>query len=373
MSDPTRHSKPVPVRLDWRNEGCLSDWTLEIRTIGKASRVYNVHRCMLAVQSEYFAGLLAEGEGRTSTIDLKQEAAENFPMLLDYIYQQILDITTSNATALNHLANHFGIKPMVWEIEQFLLKDIRFENSARYYQQGLVFHDRTVQDAVRNICRKHVMDIDRHSDIVRVSDLSLWLHILHASANEELSDEERQAYSEHLSNLIAEYCFEHRSEMSPAIFGQLTTSTYLPHLSADSAMEFLELGREITGSREGKLSSLEVRCIEALKKHWASIDTVALRSKLSSYSPLFLSEFLCATLDEASDQNKNMAGDIEEVVALADSLYARVKDLTDQLNRTEKELEQTRNELRLAKSGAERPVFGSFGSRPKQEVGTLSS
>lgn len=370
MSESGRPDKPIPVRLDWRTENCLSDWTIEVRTPGKASRLYHVHRCMLAVQSEYFAGLLAEGEGRTSMIDLKQDAAENFPLLLDYIYRQELDVCTENATALHHLAQYFGIKPMVWEVQQFLMNDIQFENCARYYEQAVIFHDRMVQDAVRNLCRTRVNDIERDMDIVQVSDLSLWLHILHSSTVTEHPEESRQAASEHLSNLIAEYCFQNRSEMSPAIFGQLTTSQYLPHLSAQSSMEFLELGREITGAREGKLSSLEVRCIEALKKHWASIDTASLRNKLASYSPLFLSEFLCATLEEASEQSKSMAGDIEEVVALADSLYARVKDLTDQLNKKDEELEHAKKELRVAKSGVDRNVFGY--SMPKKEVGTLS-
>jgi hypothetical protein len=130
----------------------FSDWTIEIVSKpGGETKVdiYNCHKIILAVGprcSDYFARLLQtgdrfpEGQSNTSRVELEVLAAEAFPVLLDFMYDQnsTLAVNSKNASALHYLGQYFGIRRLRWEARQFWTSDVRtYMNTwATYYEHA---------------------------------------------------------------------------------------------------------------------------------------------------------------------------------------------------------------------------------------------
>ena len=141
-------------RLSWRlePEESFSDWKVVIKVSQISSsdasssrkrafqeledgKTYNIHKCVLGLgerKSEYFAAIfktkvdLLESRNNTSEIQLDPEAAEVFPIMLDFIYglsDESIQVNPEDAMPLYHLGNYFRVPKLLSALEAFLQKD----------------------------------------------------------------------------------------------------------------------------------------------------------------------------------------------------------------------------------------------------------
>jgi hypothetical protein len=113
-----------------------------------------------------------------------------------------------------------------------------------------------------------------------------------------------------LSKHIARYFQLHPSVTSPEIFKQLTDEKYLLDgcIHAIDALSLLDSERRIVGQGgEGKLSSLENRCVNAIvqsrSKLCESSDKEWIRDALKQLSPAVLCELVTRDGDEDEDED----------------------------------------------------------------------
>jgi hypothetical protein len=168
---------PEAAVLCWRMDPgeSLSDWTIEIISKpGGDTKVdtYHCHKTTLAVgprQSDYFAHLMqngdrfAEGQSNTSRIELEAPAAEAFPVLLDFMYNQnkSLAANSENAAALHYLGQYFGIRRLRWEARQFWTSDLTILNCGTYYDHARMFQDDKLLASISEMCAKYIILKDR--------------------------------------------------------------------------------------------------------------------------------------------------------------------------------------------------------------------
>ena len=132
---------------------------------GEAQVTYNVHICILAFSSEYFRALLnqtmetEESKTRTSLLTLHADAADAFPIYLDFAYEQTTQkassisskLNASNVMGLRHLAQYFGVKGLLHATAAFILDDIKKSDADRnqkYALQADTYRDEQVKLSV---------------------------------------------------------------------------------------------------------------------------------------------------------------------------------------------------------------------------------
>jgi hypothetical protein len=98
-------------------------------------------------RSDYFCNVfhnteLAESKTSTTVLELEASAAQAFPDMLDFIYNQEKENQSSeSAVPLRHLASYFCVPPLFEHTNKFIQKDIGTSNIHVYLKEALLYHD----------------------------------------------------------------------------------------------------------------------------------------------------------------------------------------------------------------------------------------
>jgi hypothetical protein len=255
-------------KLDWRQNAniSLSDWTITVYD-GKDSAVYNIHRSEVGSgprQSGLLASKFSEDEQRATTdptteVYVPPRAAAMFPEFLDYIDHDQIEISTKDVIALKHLANHFDVRPLYKQCQEFMEDDLDIKTAPVYcYTADLVLDEDVKENAVRLMAQKFGR---MNMKVVTKLPPQLFKEVL-TSAHLDVE-------SEFLSTKVAQFLRFSESEISDEVLFMLTHPQIMPTVSPDEAFFFLNQGLKYPQVlNEGGDMSLRNRCVEAVTGSW---------------------------------------------------------------------------------------------------------
>jgi hypothetical protein len=155
-------------RLTWTRtrEGNFSDWTLMVTTdeSSEKTEMYYIHKNIVGLgprSSQYLLEQFENCDSDDSTsyqnscsVTLKREEADLIPTLLDHIYTldgKSLNISTTSATGLRHLADMFGVDTLFKEINDFIQSDMDETNVNIYHREATLFNDEQLLEATAKL------------------------------------------------------------------------------------------------------------------------------------------------------------------------------------------------------------------------------
>lgn len=299
----------LPVRMDWRTDPqkSLSDWTIEVVSVGSLDddsqqyNLYNVHKNVLILESDYFQWFFGEYKTAISTdentptatrLELHEKAARFFPDFLDYMYGQDPNFTSENATVFHFFGHFFGMRRLRCESKQFWQHDMTPDTVATYYEDAIVFGDPKVMMMLQEACCKDgiLLGFNPDSPILQVPDPRLWLYLVQNAG---------PRHSEHVSRIVAWFCNTHMVDAQT--FLKLTAPQDLPVIDFSVTLTLLSLEQLIFGGPSASLTSLQVRCIATLENRWKDIEVT--KPEVSNFmlqqSPVFVTELFKRTLAAA--------------------------------------------------------------------------
>ena len=386
-SDPTKKAKHAPCRhrpdldlnhdsddeppseeqLDWRQDPVesLSDWTIEIETVGAHSRSvlddedagsstvllshYHVHKSVLAIgarKCEYFARLFlarhsfVETRHSTSRIELHPLAAACFPQFLDYMYGvDGWNISTESATALHYLGQYFENRRLRWEAKQFWKRDMNFQNLGTYYAHATVFHDAKIIRSVVDACAQNMYKMSPDLSIMQTSTPQLWLDVLRRDPNS-------CSQSQTTSTVVATFCSIHARVIDKATFEELTSSIHLPHIHVSVALTLMNLERQIasvaadpvvdlsSNNNNNSLSNLQERCVASLHQNWNKVPALVHnqgdQNRLLQHSPTLLVHLLASAQSDVIGLSKWLEKAKRDIIRLKDEVFEKGREVSRQ-------------------------------------------
>lgn len=298
---------PASSFLDWRMdpEESFSDWKIDISVDEQIHETYHVHRAVLAVgskRSEYFVRLFAntnlkEHTTHTSCIDMKELAANFFPIMLDYVYSLWGDtkpITHANAVVLHHFGCYFEIRALRREARMFWKSSMTVKAAGTYLEHAQLFQDDQAHAFVVEVCVRSIQFIKVDSRLMEVSDAKFWLAVLQAIKGEPNAA---------VSTLISSFCSTHQEVLDSETFLRLTDKSVLPQLSVSAAIELLQLEQNFEPASSSELSNLQERGLEALTSCGRQDPLVLaeLQRGFKDFPPLVLSQMLQRSIGKLWD------------------------------------------------------------------------
>jgi hypothetical protein len=265
------------IKPTWRMDPrqSFSDMVLVIKD-GRQSHIYHVHKADLTT-GERKSGLLVKliGNSRSSgdsrqrknvlevTVDLY--SAQFIPFLLDYIYDDKLDLNATIAPALRRLANQFDVRILYSLVSSFIQQDLSEETVSTYLEQADLVHDSELTD-VAMIIAVQSFDLIPNKEIGKIPPQVL---------QQMVSDKDLNAPTpERLCQRIATYMRSRVRDIDDESFFFLTHANILPKISPGEALWFLSYGlANFPGVMNdegdgGYEASLKYRCILAASKNW---------------------------------------------------------------------------------------------------------
>lgn len=279
------------VVLSWRGDPLqtFSDWTIIVATSEFESRTYHVHKTILSVgprSSRYFSRLFMEGSNRynqsqsSTRIELDEQDADSFPLFLDFMYDTspdadddeslILnvneDFSTSNAVSLRHLARVFDCEGLMLAVNKFIQKDLSLKTGPVYLIQAHLYQDDRLIESAKRLCIENFSRLETRS-ITRLP-LELFRSIMTAviersKGAHDITIEEEDALSYHLSEVVCQYFEKHPDRMTVTLLLELTNESVMPKIASEPAIGFTALARELN-PKEIKPDSEEWRGLIAL-------------------------------------------------------------------------------------------------------------
>ena len=382
-----------PNTLSWRSDpsSSFSDWTIEVTIKQKdvkesgnlKKETYHCHSNVLAWgprRSEKFATIFQKhlkknpNKSMISKIELKQQQADVFPLLLDFLYcESHLPLSAEKACSLILLADKLEIPTLQEAIQTYVEKSlnldqmVEFITYARKYKAG----DKLVFFANSKLCGYLV----KHPELGGQVPPELLVHILHkrkcaikvlkGEDPRKFSGDWEQKRSKQLSKVVAE-CILNQSKnlqasssdpmklkcpVTRSIFNKLVHKQHLPHIEAEAALKLLQMDAMLCkdeeaeeekeapdkkGQRSIVLSCLEERCLESLADSWSklmkkcdvtdidgpSMSLSSLLKNLRQFSPSVLAELLVLTSVQYEDklaQSVRQTRRAREILARKDS------------------------------------------------------
>jgi len=389
--------------LSWRGDPNLtySDWTIVVATSEFDSRTYHVHKSILSVgprSSKYFANLFLEqgnsyDQSQTTRIELDEQDADSFPLLLDFMYNTTMhdnssdddslslvigdDFTTSNAVSLRHLARVFDCEGLMRAVNKFIQKDLSLKTGPLYLTQAYLYQDERLVESSKRLCTENFSHLETRA-ITRLP-LPLFRSIILAVSGRSKSsldvnagDEEALSYQ--LSEVVCKYFEKYPDCVNVKLFLELTSMKVMPKIASEPAIGFTAVAREMElqeihpDSEEWKgLIDLCQRCARAVVGEYGWKDfniTSALdeylhgpcaHEKTKSDSLLFATSFGAALEQAQSDyvmMNKGSSGFKKQVYDLEKEnkeIKASNRGLKEEVERYKLILSDTKEELLLLK------------------------
>lgn len=189
--------------------------------------------------------------------------------MLDYLYSfnDQLDITDENATALHHLGHVFDIFSLWSKAQDFLevqINEYKFvgQEFATFYKHARILNNDIILDLLAEYCVDHLnIFFDADSPLIQESDVNLWRNIIQHLPY-IIDDEEFK----HLSCLITKFCVTHQSCLDAETFAYLTDAAHMEAIDEEAAFPLLQLeAKFFPGSiRSETPTCLQGRCVDAL-------------------------------------------------------------------------------------------------------------
>jgi len=265
-------------QLSWRLDPkvSFSDWTIIVTPVDadtnkktSSSVEYHVHRSMIAVgprRSKYFSSImrspsaLSEHIDSTSKISLDPNAADVFPIMLDYMYSAHnvpLDIITPQAPPLRFLASYFDVRPLLHDVNNFIRKDLSCTTAPIYLAEGDVYHDENLIDLAIRVIAENVEGI-------YIGFLAaLPPHLFHRV----VKSPKLRCKSSWLSKIVSEFCRTQEELIDGEMLLELTGEDMMPEIIEEEAMFLLKLSADLGIDEDGE-GSLKRRCIQTCAALW---------------------------------------------------------------------------------------------------------
>ena len=262
------------VKITWRMDPIRSksDWVLVVKD-GRQNYIYHVHQSSLVYgqrKSGFFLKKFDEVYADSNRVDKKPitevlidaSVAPFIPTMLDYVYEDKLDLTISNAAALRKLSNQFDIRTLYALVSSFIQQDITFNTVAGYIEQADIVNDKELS----KVCVMMALQFFNKIPDNEISKIPIdKMQNLVADQKLNVSTPER------LSQRIAAY-IKGRNDIDHETFYFLTHANILPSFHPKEAMWYLSYVSENFPSTltegEDRESTLQYRCVVAVTKNW---------------------------------------------------------------------------------------------------------
>lgn len=299
--------------LSWRSDpnASFSDWTIEVATVENnqitCSTFYHCHSNVLVwgprkcgVFVKLFQDRMKQTPYSTITqIQLSPSEAEAFPSMLDFLYcETTLSLSADRICSIFSLAERFENEMLTKAIQAFVENYLDFEQSIEFFhyvrrQKNREKFDKLVLLTNSKICGYLV----KHPKEASKVPPEMLAHILHRRAQvmkvlkgedpRKFSGEWEMTRSKILSTVVSECCFcavssaTQKYTLTRQTFERLTNPKHLPALDSNAALQMLHVDSilSLNTQRDGdlkeatqhSLSSLELRCIQALVMDWSNL------------------------------------------------------------------------------------------------------
>eukprot|EP00934_Nitzschia_sp_Nitz4_P007997 Nitzschia sp. Nitz4//scaffold124_size66437//50334//51704//NITZ4_006118-RA/size66437-processed-gene-0.91-mRNA-1//1//CDS//3329534573//7987//frame0 len=323
--------------LSWRSDPTtsFSDWKIEVVSVvdgtPEAAQVYHCHSNVLAwgprkssVFEKLFEERLNKRQQTSKTqIQLSQNLADAFPMLLDFMYcERSMPLSADLICNLYVLADRFDVDMLKHALQTFVERSLSFDQSVEFLSHARNHEHKEVIEKLVMFTNSKLCGYLAQSpeDAIKISP-ELLAHILQKRAQvikvlkgedpRKFSGEWELDRSRRISVVIAECCYHAvfvqpgSKRLSRETFEQLVASKYLPALAGRAALKILQInaslqdqkgGEDNSYSKEMRMTSLDSRCIKALVSEWISIhggeDKAFLLSQLTMLESHVLAELL---------------------------------------------------------------------------------
>lgn len=273
--------------LSWRGDPRVnkSDWTIVVTTNEHESQTYHVHKSVLSVgprSSKYFSKLfLAKDHHRnpskTTKIELDEQDADSFPLLLDFVYNTEKEETidedtlsslslnvgddfgTTNAISLRHLARVFDCEGLMSAVNKFIQKDLSLKTGPLYLAQAYLYQDDRLVESAKRLCVDNFTRLD--SRAVTKLPLTLFQSLITSVAGRRSEDE--SVLSCHLSDVVCQYFERNPKSLTVKLLLELTDVSIMPKIASEPAIGFTALARELS-PRDFSADSMEWKGLVAL-------------------------------------------------------------------------------------------------------------
>jgi len=286
-------------RLSWRGDPLqtFSDCTIIVAISEFESRKYHVHKTILSFgprSSRYFSRLFMEGsnlynQSQSSTrIELDERDADMFPLFLDFMYDTSPDandneslnlnvkedFSPSNAVSLRHLARVFDCEGLMLAVNKFIKNDLSLNTGPVYLIQAHLYQDDRLVKSAKRLCIENFTSLETRSITRLPQELfrSIMTAVIERSKGaHDISIEEEDALSYHLSEVVCQYFEKYPDRMTVKLLLELTDESVMPKIASEPAIGFTSLARELNpkeikpDSEEWKgLVDLCQRCAQAV-------------------------------------------------------------------------------------------------------------
>jgi len=318
--------------LTWRGDPSEthSDWSIVVVTNELQSSTYHVHKSVMCFgprQSKFFARIMLNNglkkkascvasskkdnknhsddnvssminneqqNAHTTKVELDQKDADNFPILLDYIYapsvqmsrndgtntvltaastfttayslftvptggsededhsscatgdapsavvDEIPFITSKNSVSLRFLARHFEVDAFMLAVNRFIQRDLSFKTGPAYLTRGWEYKDDRLVQSAQRLCAENFEQLDRRA----LMKLPLNLFRIVTKSLESF-DEDKRDRSHALSDVVCEYMEKNPDRVSAELLIELTDPLRMPYIAAEAAIGFTALVKEL--------------------------------------------------------------------------------------------------------------------------------
>ena len=187
------------------------------------------------------------------------------PIMLDYIYEDKLDLNAMNAPGLRHVANHFDVRHLYALVSSFIQQDMSNMTVATYLEQAQLSHDQELSDIAMQMS---VQSFNMISD-EEISKIPPQIF------QQVVSDQNLNVPSpEILSQRIATYMRARDQDIDDESFFFLTHANILPKIHPSEAIFYLSFASKhfpsaLEGDNDGGYEgTLQRRCVVATAADW---------------------------------------------------------------------------------------------------------
>lgn len=434
--------------LTWRGDPheTMSDWTIVVVTEELETTTYHVHKNVLCFgprSCKYFAKLILNQQpsshrktkhrhqqntpaANTTKVELDQQDADNFPILLDFIYalcthnvssggtvltaastfsspslltatstdESLLtlseDISFHNAVSLRHMARLFEIDSLMLAVNKFIQKDLNFKTGPKYLMQASEYNDQRLLESAQRLC----VDNFEEMDIKTLSKLPLQnFCTLIKSLEDEDYKEDNDSLSRFMSEVVCRYLEKHPKHLSAELLVELTDSLLMPCMASEAAIGFTALIKKIdqddASIHWNGLVELSRRCARSVVKEYGWNDfsvTAAVDEYLGNTrtgptngvsrtdSLLFATSF-AAALEQAQDDYEQVVVEQEQLEVTVNTLFQSVSllELSNQkkdehLVKQQKAIQDAKKQILKLKKQVGEIKMCHLNKRPPAEI-----
>jgi len=243
---------------------------------------------------------------KMTEVALPKRSASLVPMLLDFIYDDKLELKSSNAPPIRHLANHFDVRQLHTLVSSFIQNDLTVSTAAMYMSQADLVKDKELLQMAMDVAAQCLPQIEENALIgipphvlpqvlshpKAIYPSSEWLSTLvgryirgrrrlqkQQRSKRQRQEQQRQLQQQNKGKRGAPPPLPQpeapMEEITDETFYFLTHAQILPKIAPCEAIWYLTFAKEAYGadvlldeSMGGKEGSLRRRCIVAVGRDW---------------------------------------------------------------------------------------------------------